>query len=321
MQFLLRAVAILLAIFPLIARADDAPAAIARFDSFGKIDTAPLVKGEILTQTNTSMNFARGISSQAIYFVAQPAAKVAQTLPTWNPAPHKDLDVFQYRAFQGEADANFDSIKINPHNDAMKRLLAAMADPSSLQLSAAEVANIRAAANPRDARRFWADALRTRLHDFATGGLATLPPSVTGGENFSIPAELKSLLAEEPRIAARFDELLKNLKSPHQPTAYYWSNSKVDKLAAVDLGAIFVRNAGDHWQILDADFYVSSGYLTALTCAEIWPWHGGSLVWEGDLVSAPGLAGGFGLKRKIASFMIQSDMKASISAFRQDVSR
>src|SRR5438094_602898 len=102
-------------------RAADGPATVSSFGAFGKIDPAELSRGVILTQANTSMKFDRGISAQACYVVAQSPEVVARLLQTWDPSGHAELETYQYHAFHDATDAQFETLKINPGLDPMRR--------------------------------------------------------------------------------------------------------------------------------------------------------------------------------------------------------
>lgn len=313
-------------------QAQETPREFAAASAFGALDARQLARldqGDVLIAANTSMKFARGISMQVCYVLPIPPEAAVRLLQTANPVEHPEQDVYEYRAFHDETGAAFETLRLDAKIDAVRRLRAAMGKPAELQLAKNEaVGAVEAARAAAALRLFWTRVLQTRWAALIKGGVAALPACESGGETFSVAQEWKSLLLEEPKIAARFSDLLNNAANPKAPGAapvFYWSVSKVDRLAAVDFGAIFARKADDHWQVLDADFYVSNGYLSSLAGYEMWPVAIGgiakTLVWQTDLVSAPGLAGGFGLKRKLASVLMQNDLKSTVRALREDASR
>ena len=166
--------------------------------------------------------------------------------------------------------------------------------------------------------------MKTRLHAFEKSGLAGLPACDSSREKIATRAEIDSLLGEEPRLAKRFAGVLHDLQAspPPAPAAYYWDIATVDNVAAVDFGATFEKEIDEHRQFAVVDLYVSNGYLPSLAFFEMWPvkidGKEATLIWETTLVSSPELAGGFGVKRKIASGMVQRDLKKSAAFFQQD---
>jgi hypothetical protein len=310
-------------------RAADPVAEIKSLGAFQEIDLAQLAGGQIITSCNSSMKFDRGISSQACYVAHAPLAATAELLQTWDQSKHPELDVFQHHSFHDEADAAFDMLRLGAKNAPVKKLidatLAAKPGKTDLLITRAEAAHVPK--NGDAVRQFWADVLKTRFVNFQKGGLAALPVHDAGSEKISIRSEIESLLREEPKAAHRFDSLLRDLQAspPGAAASFYWDVSSVDGSGAVDFGAVYAKDSGDHWQLAVADLYVSDGYLTSVTLYELWPVKTGgkdaTLVWEISIVSSPELAGGFGVKRKIASAMIQRDMKKSAALFQQDAAK
>jgi hypothetical protein len=169
------------------------------------------------------------------------------------------------------------------------------------------------------AELFWTGVLRDRWSSAALRG------DLGGADHYDTRGEIKSLLTEESGIAQHFEALLAPLTkaaAPLLPASYYWEVSNVNGLAACLLGAVYTRDADGRRQVLEVNYYVSTGYLTSVTLYELLPLTREgkpcTLVWQGSLVSAPGLAGAFGVKRKIASVLTLKDLERSIRLFQQD---
>ncbi|MEA3211032.1 MAG: hypothetical protein QOE70_4089 [Chthoniobacter sp.] len=298
-------------------RAADPRQAIAAFSSLGSITLEKLATGTIAIESNTSMQLARGISSQACYFVAAPVEQVREFLPTWDGKVHPELEILDHRDFQNEQEAA--ALRFDEKLPPIVQLMNEMRKPESLQLTRQERAQLPATLSTETAQAYWDAILRARWRNFAASGLK--PNS--GG--FDVRNELKTLLAEEPKAAAHFAALLAETPitkdSPCFPVNCYWSLSNVNKIAAVSLGAIYRKDN----QIADLEFYVSSGYLTALTLYELYPIEAGgktgTLVWQGNFASSDLLAGAFGLKRKIAGRAMEGDALQKIRLFQKDATR
>lgn len=280
---------------------------------------APLVAGEIWVDANTSMSLPRGISSRGSFVAAAPIEKVRDILPTWNPQPYADLEVHEFHGFAADADPRFDSLRLPEKGAPFRKLFDLMRTREDLQLSRAELAQIPAAVSAASARDFWSGALQSRWRAFMGAGFRP----VAG--QFDVRAELKTLLAEEPKVAAHFSALLAEtpltLDAPGAPVRCYWQVKNVNGVAGFTMGAIYRKDA----QFADFEFYVSGGYLVALTLYELRSVDAGgkpgTLVWQENFASSPLLTGGFGLKRKLATMAIESDVRRSIRAFLKELSR
>jgi hypothetical protein len=326
MRIFLHAIFFLATAVQLIAA--DAIMEIKKISAFSEINTGRLADGEIVSACNSSMKFERGISAQALYIARAPVATTARLLQTWDESKHPELDVFQHRIFHGESDAAFDTLQLDAKRTAVKKFLdlTAAMKPGKTDLLLTRDESAKAPRGSEAVRKFWIDVLASRLRAFQKGGVAGLPALDMKGGKISLRDEIEKLLHEEPEIAARFSEILRDLQSapPVAPAWFYWDFSSVDGTGALDFGAIYAKDFGERMQVAVADLYVSDGYLTSLTIYELWPLKIGgksaTLVWEISLVSSPELAGGFGVKRKIASGMIQKDMKKSTAIFLREVS-
>jgi hypothetical protein len=303
-------------------RADNSSEGLGSWTAFGKVGIESLGTGKVVSQCNTSMEFARGLSAQAAYLVAAPLDVTTRVLLNSDPTKHAELDIYQHCRFQNERDAAFETLKLDPQNKSVRQLLASMRQNRDLQLSRAEVLKLPKSAARGEAQQFWTGVLRERWNGAALAG------DLGTAEQCDTRSEIQSLLNEEAGITQHFAALLSPLTGPAAPlapTSYFWEIANVNNMATCELGAVYTRMDEKRRQVLEVTFYASSGYLTAVTLYELIPLTRGgkssTLVWQGCLVSAPGLAGGFGLKRKIASMLTLNDLERSIRLFQQDAAK
>ena len=282
-----------------------------------KFDLEKLARGKIATECNGAMAFSRGMAAQAVYVVAVAPDVAVRALLNSDPSKHPDQETYQRPLFHNEAEAGFAKIKLDPKIASVKRLLEVMRQRDGLHLSREEFALLPKSGAIEDAQRFWAQAMSARWNGWMQRG------ELRATEAFDVRSDIASLLKEEPKLAHHFATLLTPFTqtgAPAPPAVHYWDLSNVNHTAAVCLGAIYTRAAGDRQQVLDVSYYASSGYLASVTLYEIAPIDGQprSLVWEGCLVSAPALAGGFGVKKAIGARLMTGDLEKSIRFFQQD---
>ena len=139
---------------------------------------------------------------------------------------------------------------------------------------------------------------------------------------------MRSLLGEEKRVAAHFGALLAPITAkaaPGTPKYHYWDLSTVDKKSAVQLGVVYAGGTAGQRQVLDITYFSSGGYLVAIALYEMLPVTVAgvekTIVWQGSMVTATGLAGGLGIKRKIGSRMMLGDVEKWIRIFRSEAER
>lgn len=298
--------------------AADPGAAFRPWSAFDRIDLRALATGTAVTACNTGMKAPRGISAQAAFLVAVPVEKTMNTLLTADPTKRPELEVYENHFFRDETDAAFEKLKLDPSIAPVRRLLEAMSKRNALQLSPGEEARLPAA-RTSEARLFWISVLRERWKSVAERGDLGL---VSG---YRTRDEIRGLLAEEPAIAEHFRGLLAPFTArsvADQPARYYWDVANVNHVATIELGVVYTRSDEGREQLLDVAFYASSGFLASVTLYECVPLimdgRSVSLVWQGCLVSATELAGGFGIKRKLASKFMLRDLEQSVHALQSD---
>ncbi|MEO6786740.1 MAG: hypothetical protein ABI318_11450 [Chthoniobacteraceae bacterium] len=302
------------------ARAADAADSLRTWVSVDDISLRELAAGKIATANNASMNLARGMSCQAVFVVNAPLEMTHAKLLKFNPAKHPELEVFQHRVFHDDKDSGFDKLLLDPKNKASAALIRSMGDASAIQLGKREVPLMPRQRTAAAAQLFLSGILHERWTRFSKAGDFGSVGTHDAG------SEIRSLLAEEPRVARHFGPLLAPLAprgAPGTPKYSYWDLSVVDKKAAVQLGAVYGVEMPDRRQVLDVTWYSSNGYLVSITLYELLPFtldgKARTLVWQGSLVSTTGIEGGLGIKRKIGSHMMLSDTEKWIRIFRAEV--
>lgn len=302
-----------------VALAADAADSLRTWASVDAGNLHELATGKIITSNNASMTLARGMSCQAVFAVNAPLETTHATLLKFNSVKHPELEVFQHHVFHDDRDAGFDKLVLNPKDKPTAALIRSMGDAGAIQLSKTEVPLMPRTRTAEAAQPFLAGVLRDRWTRFSkSGDFGSVGTHDAGGE-------IRSLLAEESKVTKHFGALLAPLAAkgaPGTPKFSYWDLSVADKKAAVQLGAVYGAEMPDRRQVLDVTWYSSNAYLVSITIYEM---HaimlGGkamTLVWQGNLVSTKGIEGGFGIKRKIGSGMMVSDVEKWIRIFRTD---
>ena len=162
---------------------------------------------------------------------------------------------------------------------------------------------------------------------FQSKGFDGLAPYEVSGDTVSPATQLRLMVKEKGRIGREFDPIIQKsglaggaatLKPFH-----YWNLFSSEGYGTLCLGAMYSLPLGDHYQLLDVEYYVSSSYYASATFYEIWPIQAGnktgSLVWRGDLFSAPGLAYTKGVERIAYGAIMLLEIKKGIRAFQNDI--
>ncbi len=284
-----------------------------------KFDVEKLARRKIATQCNGSMDFARGIGAQAVFVVNATPEIALRSLLTSDPTKRPEQETYQRPVFHSEPDAGFAKLKLDPKIPAVRALLETMRKQGDLHLTREEIAQLPKDGGSEEAQRFLANTMARRWTQWTQRGELRATDSV------DVRSEIASLLKEEPKVAKHFAALLAPFTqtgAPAAPTQHYWDLSNVNGTAAVSLGTIYTRATDGRQQVLDMSYYASSGYLASITLYEMLPitldGQPRTLVWEGCLVSAPALAGGFGVKKAIGSRLMVGDLEKSVRFFQQD---
>lgn len=304
------------------ASAEDAMNSLRPWVSIGDLNLRDLANGKIATSANAAMNLPRGMSCEAVYVVKAPLDVTHAALLRFNSTKHPELEVYQHHVFQGETDASFENLQLNPKDKPTSALIGTMGSPGEIQLSKQEAALMPRTRTADATQAFLSGVMRDRWRRFSgRGDFGSMGIHDAG-------SEIRSLLGEETKLTRHFAALLSPLISKigaGTPKFHYWDLSVVDKKAAVQLGAVYGLEMPERRQVVDVTWFSSNAYLVALTVYEMQPvtidGKPMTLVWQGSMVSTTGIEGGFGIKRKIGSRMMVSDVEKWIGIFRRDAEK
>jgi hypothetical protein len=310
-----------------------------KFSDFQKIDVKRLLGGEILSQRGLLMNFPNGISTQICFFVPASPEEVFRLQQTWDSTRCAALKIYASSGLSRPCEPKeFRKLRFDSGDRPVKWLLEKTLTTASgkleLNLTRSEAHELSACArkNPStDAiSSCWATLLFARASAFQHKGLGGVLPYEIEGELLSPAVQLRSMLQEQGKIIQEFAPLLQKTGmlgngtgvSSLQPL-YNWSFFEANHHATLNLGAVYQLAVGDHYQILDIDYYASSTYYAAATIYEIWPIKDGkktgSLVWRGDFLAAPTLRYTKGIERIAYGVIMIQEIKKVIHCFLDDI--
>jgi hypothetical protein len=184
-------------------------------------------------------------------------------------------------------------------------------------------------AMPASVVAFWADVLSSRTKSFVSGGTSGQPPYDHSGKAIRPSDELNGLLREQGKIQRQFSGLLGatgiGRGAGSLTPQLYWELLDVDDQGVVTLGADYNRaGEGGSYQAADVLFYASGGYYVALTLYQMWPvtvdGKASTLVWRGDMISAPSLASLHGVERLGSESVMMKQISKAVTLFRRDTS-
>jgi hypothetical protein len=259
-------------------------------------------------------------------------------LRRWDPTKHRELKVFLHSDLPSSPTAaNFEKLKNAPDNGPVRSFVAATQRLSSeLQISRDEAKKFSAAggggggrggAMPASVAAFWIDVLTTRAKSFASSGTSGQPPYDHGGKAVRASDELNGLLREQEKIRRQFSGFLGatgiGRGAGSLTPELYWELLDVDDQGVVTLGADYNRAGGDGtYQAADVLYYASGGYYVALTLYLMWPvtvdGKPSTLVWRGDMISAPSLASLHGVERLGSESVMMKQISKAVTLFRRD---
>ena len=288
------------------------------------------------------MNFARGLAVESVYVIRKPVQKALELQVQWNPNKHPELKVYLHGELSAHpALADFQKIATAPANSSVKAFAAATeklgTGPTSLQMSAADLKAFASQATsgagggglPPKVAGFWSEVFFQRAQAFLSGGVARLPAYETSGETIRPVDEVAHLLKDAPKVRSQFGALIEanplTGTKVASPRSAYWEMFDVEGVAAVNLGALYVRTSGDTAQVLDGQYYASGGYYVLLTFSQLWPvkiaGKDCTLVWRSDLISAADLATLHGVERMGSSTAMMRETKKSIEFSLKDAAQ
>jgi hypothetical protein len=233
---------------------------------------------------------------------------------------------------------DFDRLHLDPRHRPVKWLLdktlATTAGNSELNLSRTEARQLAGCVR-KDSSTYaisacWAGLLFEKAAAFQRSGFTGILPYESGTESVSPAAQIRSMLSEQNRIGSEFAPLLQRAgimnggtELPPLTPDYYWSMFEADHRATINLGAFYLLDAGDRYQLLDLEYFVSGNYYAAATFYEVWPIRDGnktaSLVWRGDFFAAPALQFTKGMERIAYGAIMIQEIKKEIRCFRDSL--
>ena len=318
------------------ARAD-AVSELASFSIFDKVDLAQLAKSDVKTAHGPPMKNPRFLAVQSCYVASTSPAQLIAALRRWDPTKYRELKVFLHSDLPSSPTAaNFEKLNNAPSNGPVRAFVAATQKLSSdLQISRDEAKKFSAGsaggggAMPASVVTFWTDVLVSRTKSFVAGGTSGQPPYDHAGSAVRVSEEVNGLLREQGKIQRQFSGLLGatgiGRGAGSLTPELYWELLDVDDEGVVTLGADYSRaGASGTYQAADVLYYASGGYYVALTLYQMWPvtveGKTSTLVWRGDMISAPSLASLHGVERLGSESVMMKQISKAATLFRRDIS-
>src|SRR6266568_3742585 len=313
----------------------DAVSELASFSIFDKVDLAQLAKSEVKTAHGSPMSNPRFLAVQSCYVAPGSPAQQIEALRRWDPTKHRELKVFLHSDLPSNPTAaNFEQLKNAPGNSSVRSFVAATQKlGSDLQVSREEAKKFSAGAGggsmPVSVAAFWADVLAARAKGFVSGGMSAQQPYDHAGSSVRASDEVNGLLREQGKIRSQFSGLLGatgiGRGAGSLKPELYWELLDVDDQGVVTLGASYSRSgANGTYQAADALYYASGGYYVALALYQMWPitveGKASTLVWRGDMISAPSLGSLHGVERLGSESVMMKQISKSVTLFRRDTS-
>ncbi len=319
------------------AQGSDQLAGLKQSSDFSNIDVKRLLEGEILSQRGSLMKFSNGISSQIVFAVPTSPAETVKRLRTWDSKQCPSLKVYASHELGAPCELkDFSTLHLyfdpdlRPVKWFLDQTLATSGSGSGLNLTQIEAVQLAScvgkAGAPKTAGSCWANLLLTRALDFQRNGFASALPYEFNVESITPASHLRSMLQEQVDISREFAPILQRAGlvnsgagiSTLRPS-YYWRLFQADHHATLSLGAIYDLEVGDHYQLLEVEYYVSGTYYTSATLYEIRPFRdgvrSGSIVWCDVLCSAPTLRFATGIERLASSLILALEFKNMVRCF------
>jgi hypothetical protein len=315
----------------------DAVSELASFSIFDKVDLAQLAKSDVKTAHGPPMSNPRFLAVQSCYVAPGAPEQLIAALRRWDPTRHSELKVFLHSDLPSNPTAaNFEKLKSAPNNGPVRTFVADTQKLSSdLQISRDEAKKFSAGkaggggAMPASVVTFWTDVLLSRTKSFVSGGTSGQPPYDHSGKAIRVSDEVNGLLREQAKIQRQFSGLLGatgiGRGAGSLKPQLYWELLDVDDHGVVTLGADYNRaGGGGSYQAADVLYYASGGYYVALTLYQMWPvtvdGKASTLVWRGDMISAPSLASLHGVERLGSESVMMKQISKAVTLFRRDTS-
>jgi hypothetical protein len=301
---------------------------IAGYSVLSKEQIQSALEGTIESTRGPGFSLLRGIQTQSVFRSKLAPAALALALEQWDPTTHLELGTALHQPLKaGEA---LDSLKmLTEQSDIgliaklLPSLLAAVDHPGRWPLLDEEQARLNKAApkNNKAAADWLDDVLARRSEAVLRGGLQAALPILIDGQKAGPGDEINLLLNQTPETSKRFSGLIATAMNGKGGTGRgYWEVFHADHDPDICLGQAWKASVGNRYQVLDAQYYVSTGYYVSVTLYEIYPVEGGSLVWRGDYLSAPMLSSTKGMERMAYALIMQKETKKAVEAFLKDQS-
>ncbi|HEY4743520.1 MAG TPA: hypothetical protein VIH45_02600 [Desulfuromonadaceae bacterium] len=318
-----------------LAQGPDAPASLKRFSDFPKVDVKLLLGGEILAQRGTATKFPNGISAQFCFTMPIPPAETARLLQDWDSTGVSGTNVYAHAVLHPPGGpGDFKKFHLDttqgPTRWLVEKTLAVGSGASELNLSRGDAqhlgACVKKSPNAQGVSGCWTAMLAERAAAFQRNGFNGVAPYDAAETPFNQIEQLRSMLREQTKVVEELSPVLVGAglvhgtgDAPRLTPFHYWSLFSANHHAVVNLGAIYSVAVADHYQVLDAEYYVSDGYYAATTLYEIWPIPiaGGtaSLVWRGDFYVTPMMSFLKGLERIAYGAIMIQEIKHEIRMF------
>lgn len=302
---------------------------VSKFSSFSFVPLSKLVTEAVEANRTPVPEVSSSMAVETLFFLPRQPEDAVKALLSWNPTPHKELDIFTHHSLsQPVKESDFETLTLDDSHAEQHWLLHTSADARALHLSGKEIELIAQTKEQPDAVvAAWKTILHGRAAVYQEKGVSGLESYEK--EHFSPQEGMPKLLEHLPKVEARFKNLLaavwKPAKSADFSSADYWEKMKVEKHAVLLLGHIVAKHAGDRWQVADFQYHVTSEYDQSLILYEIWTasFQGtsGSLVWRGDYVLSPAVVSMRGVERMFSENIFLQEVKKDINFFRADLTK
>lgn len=307
------------------------------YSDFATIDLGRVLNGDVLSERGSLMNFPNGISAQTLYAMALPADEAARHLQLFDPSAYSELKVFGFHAVHTPVEpTDFQTLDFQNHQKPVRWLLdktvATTPTRSELYLTRDEARQLTGClskqAAPQKVSDCWTKLLIARATAFQQKGFAGMMPYEVAGETVSPGDQIRSMLLEQISISHEFLPILKGIgllgkdTMPSLTPFYYWSLFDADYHGTISLGAVYMMPVGNHFQLIDIEYYVNASYYTSATLYEVWPVQTQdkpvALVWRGDFFAAPTLRFTKGTERIAYGALMLQDIKKEIHCMQDE---
>ena len=319
-----------------LAQGPDVATSLKRFSDFPKIDVKRLLSGEILAGRGATTNYSSGISVQFCFAVPASPEETARRLQGGDVSGPEGPNVYAHCVLHTPSTSgDFSKLLLDPTQGPTRWLLDKTIrlgnGTSELNLSRTDASELTACVKknpgPKEVSACWATILSERAAAFQHKGFnGVLPYDFAESVQYNQIDQLRIMLREHPKVIDEFSPVLVGAglihggsDVPQLTPSHYWSLFDANHRAVVNLGAIYRSAVNGHYQVLDAEYYVSDSYYAAATLYEIWPIRDagktGSLVWRGDFYVAPMLKYMKGMERIAYGAIMIQEIKREINKF------